>query len=65
VKSTYSGGQVLDIDGLYCLFMPWMWEQYVPVKHWQPPTILHGVIIEKTKTEISVGVLVSYLKFMR
>jgi len=37
----------------------------MPVKHWKSPTILHGIIIEKTKTEISVGVLMSYLKSRR
>jgi len=43
------GTDVLE-EHAVCMFqsLPWWWRQYASSKHWYPPTVLHGVIHQKT-----------------
>jgi len=45
--------------GLYC---PWRWRQHGPPKRRYPTAVLHGVTIQKTKTQIFTAAKISNLE---
>jgi hypothetical protein len=50
--AVYTHKYRLYINTVFWLCQDWKWRQYVPMKHWHPPTSSHGIASQKGNTYI-------------